>query len=35
MSENGTCFTKTLFLTEKHIAVRPFFREEDSKMLLG
>lgn len=35
MPENGTCFTKTLFLTEKHLAVRPLFREGDSEMLFG
>lgn len=35
MPENGTCFTKTLFLTEKHLVVRPLFREGDSEMLLG
>ncbi len=26
MPENGTCFTKTLFLTKKHLAVKPLFR---------
>ena len=25
MPENGTYFTKTLFLTEKHLAVKPLF----------
>ena len=25
MPENGTCFTKTLFLTEKHLAIKPLF----------
>ncbi len=35
MPENGTCFTKTLFLTEKYIAVRPLFKEGDSEMLFG
>lgn len=35
MPENGTCFTKTLFLTEKHLAIRTLFREGDNEMLLG
>ena len=35
MPENGTCFTKTLFLTEKHLAVRPLFREGDNEILFG
>lgn len=35
MPENGTCFTKTLFLTEKHLAIRPLFREGDRERLLG
>ena len=25
MPENGTFFTKTLFLTEKHLAIKPLF----------
>ena len=25
MPENGTCFTKTLFLTEKHLAIKSLF----------
>ena len=25
MPENGTCFTKTLFLTKKHLAIKPLF----------
>ena len=29
--ENGTYFTKTLFLTEKHLAVKPLFDLSDSK----
>ena len=31
MPENGTYFTKTLFLTEKHLAVKPLFDLSDSK----
>ena len=31
MPENGTYFTKTLFLTEKHLAVKPPFDLSDSK----
>ena len=31
MLENGTYFTKTLFLTEKHLAVKPLFDLSDSK----
>ena len=31
MPENGTCFTKTLFLTEKHLAVKPLFDLSYSK----
>lgn len=34
MPENGTYFTKTLFLTEKHLAVKPLFvlSENDSQL---
>ena len=31
MPENGTYFTKTLFLTEKHLAVKPLFNQPDKK----
>ena len=31
MLENGTFFTKTLFLTEKHLAVKPLFDLSDSE----
>ena len=31
MLENGTYFTKTLLLTEKHLAVKPLFDLSDSK----
>ena len=31
MPENGTYFTKTLFLTEKHLAVKPLFHLSDCK----
>ena len=31
MPENGTYFTKTLFLTEKHLAVKPLFDLSDCK----
>ena len=31
MPENGTYFTKTLFLTEKHLAVKPLFDLSYSK----
>ena len=31
MPENGTYFTKTLLLTEKHLAVKPLFDLSDSK----
>ena len=31
MPDNGTYFTKTLFLTEKHLAVKPLFNLSDSK----
>ena len=31
MPENGTYFTKTLFLTEKHLAVKPLFNQPDNK----
>ena len=31
MPENKTYFTKTLFLTEKHLAVKPLFDLSDSK----
>lgn len=31
MPENGTYFTKTLFLTEKHLAVKPLFHLSDNK----
>ncbi len=31
MPENGTYFTKTLFLTEKHLAVKPLFGLSYSK----
>ena len=29
MPENGTYFTKTLFLTKKHLAVKPLFELTD------
>lgn len=29
LPENGTFFTKTLFLTEKHLAVKPLFDLSD------
>ncbi len=29
LPENGTFFTKTLFLTEKHLAVKPLFNLSD------
>ena len=35
MPENGTYFTKTLFLTEKHLAVKPLFDLSYSKSLFG
>ena len=31
MPENGTYFTKTLFLTEKHLAVKPLFDLTDNE----
>ena len=31
-SENRTYFTKTLFLTGKHLEVRPFFDLSDNKL---
>ena len=31
MPENGTYFTKTLFLTEKHLAVKPLLDLSDCK----
>ena len=31
LPENGTFFTKTLFLTEKHLAVKPLFDLSDSE----
>ena len=31
MPENGNHFTKTLFLTEKHLAVKPLFHLSDNK----
>ena len=33
MPENGTCLTKTIFLIEKHLVVRPLFREGDNDFL--
>ena len=35
MPENETYFTKTLFLTEKHLAVKPFFDLSDTKFKFG
>ena len=35
MPENGTYFTKTLFLTEKHLAVKPLFDLSESKFQFG
>ena len=35
MPENGTYFTKTLFLTEKHLAVKPLFYLSESKFQFG
>lgn len=35
MPENGTFFTKTLFLTEKHLTIRPLFELYESKFQLG
>ncbi len=31
MPANGTYFTKTLFLTEKHLAIKPLFGLETSE----
>ncbi len=31
LPENGTHFTKTLFLTEKHLAVKPLFDLTDNE----
>ena len=31
LPENGTYFTKTLFLTEKHLAVKPLFDLTDNE----
>lgn len=30
MTENGTFFTKTLFLTGKHLAIKPLFDMDDN-----
>ena len=35
MPEDGTYFTKTLFLTEKHLAVKPLFDLSESNFNLG
>ena len=35
MPKNGTYFTKTLFLTEKHLAVKPLFYLSESKFQFG
>ncbi len=35
MPENGTYFTKTLFMTEMHLAVKPLFDLSYSKYLFG
>ena len=30
MPENGSCFTKTLFLTEKHLAIKTLCNQPES-----